>query len=266
MFDIYKEQESQMHWSFRKIVVCSTVTLIGISSLAGAAIADFVTRLPAGHKNDKQAVAIVRDGFTQAYAQKGIGPVKDVGIYEPSFEPVAPEPQMPAIPHYLMGGDSWGQELYRYSDGSGGSAMVSSGCGPAALSMILEGYGVKASPLDVANWLADHGGHSREGTAGSSLMQAARAFGVPMARVDYGKAEVIEALKKGKAIIAGHGGDFADPLFAARGGSGHFVVYTGISSDGRTIYVNDPNDYDNVKHVYDIDRVLSEGPDIYVVL
>ena len=252
-----------MQWSFRKIVVCGAVALTGVSSLAGAAVAEFVTK-PAG-SDSMHAVAIVRENFTPSYSQKEIGPIKEGNIYEVPAQ-VAPKPQMPEIPHYLMGGGSWGQELYRYSDGSGGSAMVSSGCAPAALAMVLEGYGVKVSPMDVANWLADHGGHSHEGTAGSSLMQAAKAFGVPMARVDYGKAEVVEALKNGKAIIAGHGGDFANPLFAARGGSGHFVVYTGISSDGRTIYVNDPNDYDNVKHVYDVDTVLAESPDIYVVL
>ena len=266
MFGINKEQDWQMQWSFRKIVVCSTVTFIGISSFAAAAIADFVTQPPSDHRNGKQAVAIVKSGFKQIYSQKDIGQIRDEENYRTAPEPVNQKPQMPEFPHYLMGGGNWGQELYRYSDGSGGSAMVSSGCGPAALSMVLAGYGVKASPMDVANWLADHGGHSHEGTAGSSLIRAAKAFGVPMAKVNYGKAEVIEALKNGKAIIAGHGGEFANPLFAARGGSGHFVVYTGISNDGKTVYVNDPNDYDNVKHVYDVDTVLSERPDIYVVL
>jgi len=257
----------------KTIIASSAIVLLLASSIAGAAIADYIMK-PAHSETDVQeseekiralreaALARSRAIYQMEQSQRPALSFE----YDP-YEPAAEQGRQLSIPHLLMGEDAWGQALYRYSNAPGGSTMVSSGCGPTALAMILEGYGVYATPLDVANWIADHGGHlAGAGTSGASLMAAARAYGVPMSKVNYGREDVIAALKNGKAIIAGHSGSFASPLFAAPGGSGHFVVYTGVSDDGSLLYVNDPNDYDNVKHVYDIDTVLAEQPDIYVVL
>lgn len=261
-------------YRYKKIIAGSALTLLLASSIAGAAIADFIMQASPSDENLQQSEEKIRAlkeaslARSRAYYQMKSKQRPALSFEHDTQEAVGEQQtQMPAIPHLLMGEGAWGQALYRYSNAPGGSAMVSSGCGPTALAMILEGYGVYVTPLDVADWIADHGGHlAGAGTSGESLMAAASAYGVPMSKVDYGREDIIAALRNGKAIIAGHSGSFSAPLFAARGGTGHFVVYTGVSDDGSLLYVNDPNDYDNVKHVYSIDTVLAEQPDIYVVL
>lgn len=265
--------EMQQH-RLKAIIAGSAIVLLLASSIAGAAIADYIMKPAPSETNMQESEEKIRALREAALARSRALYQMDryqrpalSFEYDPTEVPVEQGRQMLSIPHLLMGEEAWGQALYRYSNAPGGSTMVSSGCGPTALAMILEGYGVYATPLDVANWIADHGGHlAGVGTSGESLMAAARAYGVPMGRVNYGKEDIVAALKNGKAIIAGHGGSFASPLFAAPGGTGHFVVYTGVSDDGSLLYVNDPNDYDDAKHVYNIDTVLAEQPDIYVVL
>ena len=64
---------------------------------------------------------------------------------------------------------------------------------------------------------------------------------------------IVQSLKDGKPVIMScHAGDFT--------GGGHFIVLTGIDSDGN-IYVNDPNGkhegYSNQK--WSLDRIVSNG-------
>ncbi len=111
--------------------------------------------------------------------------------------------------------------------------MARSGCGPTALAIAISSLKSAVTPVDVAQWSAQHGYYAEGGGSYHSLVPAAcKEWGVPVTGVGTSWQKVVDALAQGKLVIAIMGaGHFTS--------SGHFIVLRGITSDGKVL-VADP--------------------------
>ena len=133
------------------------------------------------------------------------------------------------IPLLLQWDQRWGYADY------GNSSIAVSGCGPTALSMVIDGLtgDNTITPYTVAKF-AENNGYYVEGSGSSwSLMtEGAAYFGVTGEEISLSKDTIYSILRSGSPIICSmRPGDFTT--------TGHFIVLTGIK-DGK-IQINDPN-------------------------
>lgn len=125
------------------------------------------------------------------------------------------------------------------SDGQGGFTTIrSSGCGPTSFAMVLRHFEVNTDPVQVAQVMVDEGhricgrGTNAYGFTSSSLI---RDNNLESQALASNSAEVFEdALKDGSLLIISVG-----PSRFTR--SGHFMVITGMESEGGQFLINDPN-------------------------
>jgi hypothetical protein len=129
------------------------------------------------------------------------------------------------------------------------STVSSSGCGPSAVSMVINFWASKGrcspvNPAVVAKFFADFGGRvcgSGSGLGGVPKDKFKQTFGVVL---KYGvtDSQIMAALKKGyPCVIAGKYGtgyNFKGQVLSGKYKGGHFLCLTGIDSEGR-IRVND---------------------------
>lgn len=129
------------------------------------------------------------------------------------------------------------------------STVSTSGCGPSAVSMVInfwasKGHCKPVTPAIVAKFFADFGGRvcgSGSGLGGVPKAKFKETFGIVL---NYGAtdAQIMSALKKGyPCVIAGRGYtgyNFKGVKLTNKYTGGHFVCLTGIDSEGR-IRVND---------------------------
>ena len=151
--------------------------------------------------------------------------------------------------------DRWSSEIYRYSDGSGGSSIAASACGPTCFAMIARWYSVPIFPPEACDYATEIGCHVSGGTQHDFFEKAAEHWSFSMEAV-HDKESVIDALKKGYPVIAAHGAG----MFTSRG---HFIVYAKLSgADG--LIVNDPNqgcgpNRNGDNYVFNLEEVLNDG-------
>jgi hypothetical protein len=113
-------------------------------------------------------------------------------------------------------------------------------CGPAALGMAMDFHNLKTggrspSTQELTAFLEDRGLMYEWGTGVEELVYAARAFGFPGSTTFQGwSLEMLEdELKQGVPVVVPLGEN-------GPGQTDHFVVLTGISSDGKWVAYNDP--------------------------
>lgn len=153
------------------------------------------------------------------------------------------------IPYYHQGDRRWALESY------GSSTIISAGCGPTALAMVLSGLtgNPDINPKTMADWSMANG-HRAEG-AGSfwTLMtDGARAYGVPVKQVSRKDPNsIIKALERNHPVIVSMGkGDFTN--------GGHFIVLKGITSSGK-IEVYDPSSENRTDTLWDLSTIMTQS-------
>ena len=132
----------------------------------------------------------------------------------------------------------------------------SHGCGPTSMAIVLSSFFNKnISPVDLTNWACSHGYCSSNGTAHEYICAQAKEYGLNCERLtnahdSSSQQKVVSALGSGNALV----------VMLARTGhftnSGHFIVLTGETSDGK-ITVHDPGHRDNTNKQFSFDFLLN---------
>lgn len=152
------------------------------------------------------------------------------------------------IPYYNQTDKRWGNLPY------GSSTILSAGCGPTSLAMVVSGLTEnKVTPDIVANWSYING-HRAEG-AGSywSLMTAGgKNYGLNVQAVSrQDPNSIVKALSEGYPVIAAMGrGHFTN--------GGHFIVLRGVTEDGK-ILVHDSASVERSNKEWDISIIMNES-------
>ena len=159
--------------------------------------------------------------------------------YNKSFKiDIREEMESQSIPLFIQWDKRWGYRHY------GSSYIGISGCGPTCLSMVLCGLtdDETYTPLYISDYASHHGYYiSGQGTSWSLFSDGAISFGLSVEHGTISESYIKNNLSsKTPMICSMKPGDFTY--------SGHFIVLTGIDSEGNVI-VNDPNSPNNsIKH------------------
>lgn len=150
--------------------------------------------------------------------------------------------------YYHQGDIRWGDYLY-----GGHDPMSKYGCGPTAVSMIINSFGNTAvDPTDIAAWASENGYYALHGGSYHSLIpDAVEAHGLQIESVtDRSYEHVAELLSSGHILVALMGrGTLTE--------NGHFVLFTKYLDNGK-IYIADPVNYENCTMEWDLTLLLSE--------
>lgn len=153
------------------------------------------------------------------------------------------------VPLHTQYDPRWAKSPYNTGGKCSNKTVASSGCGPSAVSMVINFWATKGkcnpvTPAVVAKFFAENGAFVCGG--GSSLWTLNKdkfknTFGITM-KVGVTESQIIAALKKGYPCVmsgASYAGyNFKGEKIGSRYGGGHVVCLTGIDSQGR-IRVND---------------------------
>lgn len=151
------------------------------------------------------------------------------------------------IPLFIQWDKRWGYEDY------GSSCIAVSGCGPTALSMVLcrlTGT-TEWNPYEVAKYSEEQGYYiPGQGTSWELMTTGAESLGLTAAPGELSADYIREKLSQNLPIICSmYPGDFTY--------TGHFIVLTGIDSDGNII-VNDSNSRQNSEQHWEMDVLLPQ--------
>lgn len=183
-------------------------------------------------------------------------PIEDIkGVPKSTTTPstsVIP-PSFNSTPIYSQYDPRWGNSPFDWTSNGkkcgDNSTVASSGCGPSAVSMVInfwasKGYCNPVTPAIVAKFFSDFGGRvcgSGSGLGGVPKAKFKETFGIVL-NSNATDAQIMSALKKGyPCVIAGRGYtgyNFKGVTLSNKYTGGHFVCLTGIDSEGR-IRVND---------------------------
>ena len=148
--------------------------------------------------------------------------------------------------HYYMQGD--------YSQSYGGidgATIASHGCGPTSLAIVISSItGIDHDPVEMTNYVCDHGGCTDGGTVWGNITSTARDYGLEVEETNDNQS-VVNALASGKslAIALMCPGHFTS--------GGHFIVLTGVTSDGK-VTVADPASTDR-STAWDFNTIAEES-------
>lgn len=156
------------------------------------------------------------------------------------------------IPHFLQWDERWGYETY------GSDFLALTGCGPTCLSMVVCGLtgGTQWNPYEVAK-MAEENGYYVDGSGSSwDLMSSgAESLGLTVSNVIFDEEHIRATLEAGQPIICIMGpGDFTD--------GGHFLVLTGVDSDG-TIILRDPNSVERTNKHWDLSQLMNQMKNLW---
>lgn len=148
------------------------------------------------------------------------------------------------IPLFQQWDEQWGYDWY----GNGPIAM--DGCGPTSLSMIIVGLtgNMNANPRVVAQYSANNGGYSWNAGSDQDLFTGvAEHFGLVPHQISGD--QIIGQLKMGRPImISCHAGNFTL--------SGHIIVLSGVTPDGRII-INNPDSIKDSMQTWSLQTILN---------
>ena len=141
------------------------------------------------------------------------------------------------IPYYSQNDPRWASNRYKLPNGEDdGSTMSNSGCGPTAMSMVINSMTGGTSPVGMAKLAQETGDRDETGTNWNFIDNAANAYGIDSTRATNPSSDVIKAgLGTGHPmILSGYGSESDSPYTDA----GHYIVATGIK--GNQLTYNDP--------------------------
>ena len=157
------------------------------------------------------------------------------------------------IPFFLQWDERWGYRTY------GDNFLAITGCGPTALSMVYVGLtgDTSMNPYAVAQMAQEDGFYvNGSGSSWSMMTELATKLGLSAQELSLNEDSIRQELSQGHPIICIMGpGDFTT--------SGHFIVLTGVDSDGK-ITVNDSNSKKNSNKSWKIDDLMSQIRDLWV--
>lgn len=158
------------------------------------------------------------------------------------------------IPLFLQWDEKWGYDKY------GDDYIAVAGCAPTSLSMVAVGLtgNTDINPLVVSNYAYDNGFYVEGvGSSWSLISTGARHFGLDSQELHLSKSSILSTLEAGNPIIVTVGpGTFTS--------TGHFLVLTGLSSDGK-IKINDPNSKYNSSKSWDVYVFLKETRNLWKI-
>ena len=141
------------------------------------------------------------------------------------------------IPFYSQKDPRWAGRPY---DPNNTETMADAGCGPAALSMAVNGAGgMGPTPVDTANRLQEIGARDNTGTSWNGMDRGITSYGLKADQASNPGENFVDAgLNSGKPVIlSGTSFDRDDPFTS----QGHYVVVSGKDRNGNYV-VNDPNE------------------------
>lgn len=137
--------------------------------------------------------------------------------------------------------------------GYGDDIIAIDGCGPTCMSMVYTGLTGKKdkTPADVADFCVENNYYTKDtGTSWALMASGAQTLGLSVTRLGITESAIKEALKAKKPVICSMAeGDFTD--------SGHFIVLTGVSEDGK-LMINDPNSISRSEKEWEFSVVLKQ--------
>ena len=193
-------------------------------------------------KSQQQASSSVKTGSntssssTKKNGGNGTGPRRMGGGFGKSkFGNAAPD-TVNGHSYYAQTDKRWAKDRYEYN-GDGGT-LGDSGCGPAAMSMVVADMaGTNVDPRKMAVLAQETGTRDNTGTNWNFVSGAADTFGLHSEQRYSPSANFIsDSLRRGnEVVLSGTSNGQGTPYTTA----GHYVVAVGQDSDGR-IRVNDP--------------------------
>lgn len=152
------------------------------------------------------------------------------------------------IPYYNQTDKRWGPLPY------GNSTILSAGCGPTSLAMVVSGLtGNRVTPDMVANWSYENGYRVEgQGSHWSLMTEGGKHYGLNAEAVSRRDTNaIVKALSEGYPIIVSMGkGHFTK--------GGHFIVLRGITEDGK-ILVYDSASVERSNKEWDLPIIMNES-------
>ncbi len=150
--------------------------------------------------------------------------------------------------YYNQTDSRWGDYLY-----GGQDPMKKYGCGPTAVAMIINSFSsTPITPIEAADWAADHGCYAPQGGSYHNLIQdSLTAHGIRVESVQHRTAGTAAGLlDSGHILIALMGkGALTD--------NGHFILITEYLNNGN-VRIADPNSYENSTKEWNLIQLMSE--------
>lgn len=156
------------------------------------------------------------------------------------------------IPLFIQWDKRWGYKNY------GANYVGVAGCGPTCLAMVVCGLEQDAdiNPYVVATYASDQGYYTYgQGTSWNIMTEGARHYGLGVSSGSVSSDYIINNLSSDTPMICSMSpGDFTK--------TGHFIVLTGIDSNGKII-VNDPNSPKNSNKHWDVNTLVSQMKSVW---
>ncbi|QUH20405.1 C39 family peptidase [Alkaliphilus sp. B6464] len=155
------------------------------------------------------------------------------------------------IPYYNQTDKRWGSLPY------GSSTILSAGCGPTSLAMVVSGLvDNKVTPDIVADW-SYRNGHRAEGTGSywSLMTDGGKYYGLNVEAISRRNPnDILKALSDGYPVIVAMGkGQFTN--------GGHFIVLRGVTEEGK-ILVHDSASVERSNKEWDLSIIMNESSKI----
>lgn len=139
------------------------------------------------------------------------------------------------------------------------STVANSGCGPTSMAIVISTLtGKNVTPEMTKSFAEDNGEYVQgQGTSHSFIRNAAAHWGLTCERVGKDRMDdVVQALKEGKMVV-----EICEAYTITGGSSGHFIVLTGVTSDGY-ITIADCASRERTGKVYSVETIKSYGRDL----
>lgn len=139
------------------------------------------------------------------------------------------------------------------------STVANSGCGPTSMAIVISTLtGKNVTPEITKSFAEDNGEYVQgQGTSHSFIGNAAAHWGLTCERVGKDRMDdVVQALKEGKMVV-----EICEAYTITGGSSGHFIVLTGVTSDGY-ITIADCASRERTGKVYSVETIKSYGRDL----
>lgn len=149
--------------------------------------------------------------------------------------------------------EPWGSMPY------GTSTISAAGCGPTSLAIVISTLtGQNVTPEMTCAYSIQNGEYvSGVGTSHSFPTNAAHHWGLTCERVGKDRMDyIMQSLKEGKMVV-----EICEAYTITGSGSGHFIVLTGVTSDGN-ITIADCASRERTAQVYSPQTILSYGRDL----
>lgn len=139
------------------------------------------------------------------------------------------------------------------------STVANSGCGPTSMAIVISTLTGKNVTPEMTKSFAEYNGEyvQGQGTSHSFIGNAAAHWGLTCERVGKDRMDdVVQALKEGKMVV-----EICEAYTITGGSSGHFIVLTGVTSDGY-ITIADCASRERTGKVYSVETIKSYGRDL----